>query len=156
MKPAAGIVGLVSKPLEGLWKAAQTPMARSQEAQLRGTRVSDGTAAVQRSTHTQRSEILRKFKEAKLVTKERQKQYREMAEKAMYGEGDPSHQDASSAIASSSTQPVPTEPAAEDEDAEDAKYQRDLDIAVQMSLAEQRGYEYGLATANKAGRDSSL
>ncbi|KAJ6630253.1 glycosyltransferase family 1 protein [Mycena sp. CBHHK59/15] len=86
IRPAGGIVGLIAHPVRGLWKSVQSPMAQKQEQQQHNVRISDGVEAVRKSTQTQRSEIVRKFKQFKTGTKERQKKYKDIAEKEMYEE----------------------------------------------------------------------
>ncbi|KAJ7765789.1 glycosyltransferase family 1 protein, partial [Mycena metata] len=84
IRPAGGIVGLIAHPVRGLWKSAQSPMARKQEHQRREVRIADGVEAVRNSTQAQRSEMVQKFKQLQAGTKERQKKYKEMAEAEMY------------------------------------------------------------------------
>ncbi|KAJ7144963.1 UDP-Glycosyltransferase/glycogen phosphorylase [Mycena crocata] len=158
IRPAGGIVGMIAHPARGLWKSAQSPMAQKQEGQQRQVRISDGVEAVRKSTQTQRSEIVRKFKQMKEGTAERQKKYREMAEAEMYeeqmasGEGDEVPSSPQSNPASSSQQqPTASSPPTRQqtqEEEEDATFIRELEMAKELSLAEQRGYERGLAQLN--------
>jgi sterol 3beta-glucosyltransferase len=150
MKPAAGVVGLVAHPAQGAWKSMQKLWAQEQEQYQRKIRVSDGVRDVNSSTRLDREAILEKFKAAKLTTKDRQTSYKNMAEKEMYGDQsqdqtetdmDASHASTSTASMGTIAQtPLPKQ-------GEDAAFQRDLELATQISLAEQRGYERGLAGA---------
>ncbi|KAF8894838.1 glycosyltransferase family 1 protein [Infundibulicybe gibba] len=90
---------------------------------------------LQRQTRvSERDEILRRFREAKTGTVSRQAEYRKVAEKAMYE--DHSLSRSGSPGAGPSSPPERAE--------EDATFLRDLALAKELSLAEQRGYEKGL------------
>ncbi|KAJ6546815.1 glycosyltransferase family 1 protein [Mycena capillaripes] len=154
IRPAGGIVGLIAHPVHGLWKSVQSPMAQKQEQQQREVRISDGVEAVRKSTPTQRSEMVQKFKQLKAGTKERQQKYKEIAEAEMYEEQG-SREEGTSAPTSPQTpsdstqQPTSTPPTRQQtEDEEDAAFERDLEMAKQLSLAEQKGYERALAQMN--------
>ncbi|KAJ7700822.1 glycosyltransferase family 1 protein [Mycena rosella] len=162
IRPAGGIVGLIAHPVRGLWKSAQSPMAQKQEQRQREVRISDGVEAARKSTQTQRSEMVQKFKQLKAGTKERQKKYKEIAEAEMYEEpagsskeGESGSMSPQSTSTSSAQQNVSTPPAREqtraqtEEDEEDATFLRELEMAKELSLAEQRGYERGLAQMNR-------
>lgn len=151
MRPAAGIVGLVAHPFKGVWKSAQSVTARAQEQQQRNTRVSDGLEEVKLYSQAQRADIVKKFRDLKPGTKERQRQYKDLAEEVMYGNKTKSP--AESTLPSSSSGPASAAPLAPGTEPsstpapvdEDAAFERDLELAKQLSLAEQRGYERGLA-----------
>lgn len=174
MKPAAGIVGVVAFSFQGAWKMGQSTLGRKQEQQQRSTRVSDGVEAVKNSNHAQRADILQKFKDAKSGAKDRKQKYKVIAEEAMYGEqsstdiktptsGDTSPISSESELAHVGPSPPPKLPSrksllrrhpsysspqsssTQDMTDEDATFERDLEMAKQISLAEQRGYERGLA-----------
>ncbi|KAJ7118977.1 glycosyltransferase family 1 protein [Mycena epipterygia] len=153
IRPAGGIVGLIAHPVHGLWKSAQSPMAKKQEQRQREVRIGDGVEAVQKSTQTQRSEMVQKFKQLKAGTKERQKKYKDIAEAEMYEEQTSSGDGDSvpnSPQGTSVQQSPPTPPARQQtEDEEDAAFERELEMAKQLSLAEQRGYERGLAQMSR-------
>ncbi|KAJ7684426.1 glycosyltransferase family 1 protein [Mycena polygramma] len=150
IRPAGGIVGLIAHPVQGLWKSVQSPMAKKQEQKQREVRISDGVEAVRKSTQAQRSEMVQKFKSLKAGTKERQKKYREMAEAEMYEEQG-SKEDAPKSPETpgpsvSTPQPAPTPPTRQQrEEDEDAVFERELEMAKELSLAEQRGYERAMA-----------
>ncbi|KAJ7932676.1 glycosyltransferase family 1 protein [Mycena leptocephala] len=136
--PAGGIVGLIAHPVRGLWKSVQSPMAQKQEQQQREVRISDGIEVVRKSTQTQRSEVVQKFNQLKAGTKERQKKYREMAEAEMYEEQ--GSREEGNLRRNSTQQHTPTPPTRQQtEDEEDAAFERELEMAKQLSLAEQRG-----------------
>jgi sterol 3beta-glucosyltransferase len=157
MRPAAGVIGVVAHPIQGAWKGLQKTWAKNQEQSQRVTRISDGVEDVKNSTKVDRERILERWTELKKTTKKRQKECKEEAEKVMY-DGRPadvgrkqdttvasSSTDVPSATKFSSTQESrASQAAAGDED--DVLFERDLDIAKQLSFAEQRGYERGLAT----------
>lgn len=157
MRPAAGIVGLVAHPIQGAWKSMQKTWAKEQESQQRTTRVSYGVDTVKSSTKGDRDKILENFKQAKTSTKEREKQYRNAAEK-VFAENEDIKSDsppptASSAPYADSTISSPTIPPRphSTSQGEEAAFEKDLELATQLSLAEQRGYEPGLS--NKFGSD---
>jgi hypothetical protein len=83
MRPAAGILGLISHPLHGAWEEAKYTFQGKEVVTLRSTRISDGVEAVLRSSSEQRAEILMKFEEAKSHTPERRKAYHDMAKQLL-------------------------------------------------------------------------
>jgi len=145
MRPAAGVVGMVASPMQGAWKSIQRVLVQRQEQKqhLRNTRISDGVEAVKNSSKVERALILEKFREAKRDTGERQKKYRDFAEKVMYedehpgdAERDPLNASPKSssgpsreALASSSLEGIVND--------EDAAFARDMEVAKKLSLAEQ-------------------
>lgn len=167
MRPAAGIVGVAVHPFQGLWKEVQSSLGRSQERQQVTTRIADGIEAVRNSTPAQRSEIFRKFKDAKPGEKARQQKYKDAAEKVMFEEAHDKRsehtRDDTSPIAdlagspsSSPRNPVPprsdllaSQPPEQTASDDDLAFQRDLELAKQLSLAEQRGYERGVNDRRK-------
>lgn len=165
MLPAAGIVGVVAHPFQGAWKALQSSTGQKEQQQQRVTRISDGKEAVKNSTGSQRAAILKKFKEGKPGTKERQRKCKEAAEKVMLEEAEESRKDMDNAkkestsdgsSSSSSSSPLPPQTAANQDERtsvidEDVAFERDLEFAKQLSLAEQHGYERGLASQWQQG-----
>ena len=133
----------------------QKMWAMEQEQYQRKTRLSDGLGDFRGSTGLERDAILERFRTAKITTNARQKKYKDIAEKEMYG----NHQDVkadrditdvetsqastSSAPPDTTTQTSPPEQSIENED---AAFERDLELAKQLSIAEQSGYERGLAS----------
>jgi len=154
MRPAAGALGLVVHPTRGAWKSMQKSWAKEQEQYQRKTRLSDGLGDVQGSTKLERDAILEKFKTAKMTTKVRQKEYKDIAEKEMYGNhqdvnADTDTTDGETSQASTSAlsdMTIPTSPSEQSFKDEDAAFERDLQLAKQLSIAEQSGYERGLAS----------
>lgn len=158
MRPAAGMVGALAHPAQGAWKSLQKSWAQEQEQYQRQTRIADGVGAVQGGSRLDRDGIVEKFRQAKATTNDRQKAYKDIAEKEMYG-NDQQHSTStlrtyasstSSRASISSATSVRSEIAAQASTAsqdEDASFERDLEFAKQLSLAEQRGYERGLARA---------
>ncbi|KAK0185951.1 glycosyltransferase family 1 protein [Armillaria mellea] len=87
MKPSAGIVGLMSHPMNGAWQSIRShTKKRQEERQRRSTRILDGVEEVRRSTPQERNMILNRFREAKVTTSERQKSMGEAARSAQYGD----------------------------------------------------------------------
>ncbi|PBK62940.1 UDP-Glycosyltransferase/glycogen phosphorylase [Armillaria solidipes] len=87
MKPSAGIVGLMSHPMNGAWKSIRSHSSKHQEErQRRSTRILYGVEEVRRSTPQERNVILNRFREAKVTTSERQKSMAEAARSAPYGD----------------------------------------------------------------------
>jgi len=160
MRPAAGALGLVVHPTQGAWKSMQKMWAKEQEQHQRETRLSDGVGEVQSSTKLDRDAILKKFETAKVTTKVRQEKYKDIAEKEMYGSKDQDGKtdrdtigtetsQASTSSAPSDTTALTSPPAQSMED-EDALFERDILLAKELSIAEQRGYERGLAASRAA------
>ncbi|KAF5386949.1 hypothetical protein D9615_002027 [Tricholomella constricta] len=161
VRPAAGIVGVVAHPFHGAWKSLQTATGQRQEHQIRYTRISDGREAVKASTAAQCAEIVRKFKDAQRSTEARQKKYREIVEKVMRedaeadrkagtateGYSDQKQKRSPPPLPRRTTSPKHDGPSTSVSEADDdAAFERDMELAKQLSLAEQRGYERGLAT----------
>jgi len=121
MKPAAGILGLVVHPTQGAWKSMQKTWAKEQEQHQRNVRLSDGAFEVKCSNALDRNAILEKFETAKMTTNVRQKTYKGLAEKEMYG----SHVVNMTALGEQTT----------DSEYEDAIFERDLHLAKQLSIA---------------------
>ncbi|PBK83146.1 glycosyltransferase family 1 protein [Armillaria gallica] len=87
MKPSAGIVGLMSHPMNGAWKSIRSHSSKHQEErQRRSTRILDGVEEARRSTPQERNVILNRFREAKATTSERQKSMAEAARTALCGD----------------------------------------------------------------------
>jgi sterol 3beta-glucosyltransferase len=134
-------------------------MAQKQQERQREVRISDGVEAVKKSTPAQRAEVIQKFKQMKSGTKERQKKYKEIAEAEMYeeqqgsneGEGESGSTSPQSTSPSSAQQSAPTPQTSEQstEDEEDATFTRELEMAKELSLAEERGYQRALAQMNR-------
>ncbi|KAG5642001.1 hypothetical protein DXG03_003801 [Asterophora parasitica] len=165
VRPAAGIVGVVAHPFQGAWKSLQTATGRKQESQIRSTRLRDGREAVKTSSPAQRADIVKKFRDAQTGTEARKAKYREIVEKVIWedaeaerkagttneGYSDAKHKVSTPLAKKISPPPLPPRtpsngPALSPSEAEDeAAFERDLELAKQISLAEQRGYERGLA-----------
>ncbi|KAK0458622.1 UDP-Glycosyltransferase/glycogen phosphorylase [Desarmillaria tabescens] len=163
MKPAAGIVGLFAHPMNGAWESIRSDFRAKQEEHQRSTRMSDGAEEVKRSTPEERNVILRRFHEAKATVLERQKAMSEAARSMLYedveedatveadpsvettsrGDSDRCEADAQDARRLSPEQSTGLGLSQSDQD--DTDFLRDMEIAKQLSLAEQRGYERGIS-----------
>jgi len=159
MRPAAGILGLVTYPVQGAWMEARSAMGKSQERQQVDTRVLDGKEDVRNSTRYQREEILRNFKEAKKGTKQRHENYKAVAEELFsnhLAEGytvppqsplpGPSTTSTSTAgtarpstFTNKSGSPLPHSELKQED--EDAVFVRELELAKQLSLEDDRAYQ---------------
>ncbi|KAG8695793.1 hypothetical protein FRC09_008927 [Ceratobasidium sp. 395] len=182
MRPAAGIVGMIARPIEGAWKSVQSPWAKKQDSQQLASRVERGQLALEASTHEERQAVIDTFKRlaGKSAIVERRKTMEAEAREELKTDkskkltlSDEKQNDkveASSHVSTpprrSSPEPVdpapvleskqsnkppplpPRSPHQPNQDDEDAAFQRDLDMAMQLSLAEQQGYERGLRHAN--------
>ncbi|KAG5634499.1 hypothetical protein H0H81_001742 [Sphagnurus paluster] len=166
MRPAAGIVGVVAHPFQGAWKSLQAATRQHWESRhIRYARIADGTTAIGRSTAAQRAEILERFKDAQRGTEGRQRQYREIVEQVIRDdeeairktgavietpssgtEEEPSlpPRIVSPPVESGTSHSSQDRPRSQVED--DAAFERDMELAKQLSLAEQRGYERGIST----------
>lgn len=162
MRPAAGIVGLITHPINGAWKSVQSNFGREQEQQQRSTRIRDGMEAFTAHSATQRSDIIKKFKELKPETKARQKHYAEMAEQELCSrnrratreatvnqdETQWAGDDSSRSPISQSWSPIQKDVSSSippQETWDEEAFLKDLEFAKQLSLAEQQGYERGLS-----------
>ena len=120
MRPAAGAIGLVVHPFQGAWKGIESSFRRKQEWEQRmwATRIADGIGAVKASNPLDKEYILKRFREMKPSTGERKKRYREMAE-SLYVER------------SEENEPSPASTEYDDE-----IFERDLNLAKRLSLAD--------------------
>ncbi|KAF7359127.1 Sterol 3-beta-glucosyltransferase UGT80A2 [Mycena sanguinolenta] len=148
IRPAGGIVGLIAHPVRGLWKSAQSPMAQKQEQQQRQVRIYDGVEAARNSTQAQKAETVQKFNQLKAGTKERKKRYRELAEAEMYGE-QRSEEEGTAPISPQAAANPTSQPQQQTPEDEDSKFICELEMAKELSLAEQRGYERAMAQINR-------
>lgn len=141
----------------------QKTWAKTQEQSQRATRISDGVEDVKNSTKGDREKIMAKWKELSKTTRQRQKKCKEEAEKVLYDEetADVGRKHAAKEASSStksdrpglpppslgtSSNPKNLETQQTAVVGDDAAFERDLEMAKQLSLAEQRGYERGLAS----------
>ncbi|CUA72150.1 Sterol 3-beta-glucosyltransferase UGT80A2 [Rhizoctonia solani] len=62
MKPAAGIVGMISNPIDGAWKSIQKPWAKKQDSRQLAVRVERGRRAYEASTEEERQGVINAFK----------------------------------------------------------------------------------------------
>lgn len=180
MRPAAGIMGMISHPIEGAWKSVQKPWAKKQDSQQLATRVKGGQLSFAASTDGERRAVIEAFKHLakKDATTERRKTIEAEAREALETDkskkltlsGDTQREDTEAPYNDSlpprhaspeplgeppvqenkewSKPPLPPRASARDTQDEEAAFQRDLDMAMQLSLAEQRGYERELEHAN--------
>lgn len=151
VRPAAGILGVVALPFQGVWKSVQTTTGRRQEERQRETRIADGVHAFDLASPSQRENVLKKFEEAKYGTAGRLQAYKEAARKVMFDDRpqsglSPSASNLKSVISrttsSSSSSDTPQTLVATPTDEDDeAAFERDLALATQLSLAEHERYE---------------
>ncbi|TRM59795.1 glycosyltransferase family 1 protein [Schizophyllum amplum] len=209
MKPAAGIVGVVGLPLQGMFRAMQSPHSERQERQQRATRQAEGIEAARASSPREREEILKRFGTMKAGTDERRRRITAMAEEQMrevekeadaverpvYDTDSNSLADVKSGVGMGSsrnlnapaTNEVDHDKAYEEDlayalqlsqqqqahtgdttkmelsakasvvdeptaNADEEAFQRDMDLATRLSLAEQAGYERGMMHAASGQR----
>src|SRR5262249_28129955 len=81
IRPAAGIVGLVSHPIRGAVESTRNTFGRKEDSPLRHIRISEGLHTVLGSTTADRATILRRFEEAKSQVLERRNAYEDMAKR---------------------------------------------------------------------------
>lgn len=72
VKPAAGVVGLISQPIEGTVMSARTLMAKPAK-ERHATRYGEGVAAFKESSEDERAAVLKAFGERKSKSKGKQK-----------------------------------------------------------------------------------
>jgi len=141
VRPAAGVVGVVASPLQGAWKSIQKSQGRKQEQHQRSTRISDGVEAVKKSSKGEQATILEKFEKAKRDTWDRQKNYRDFAEKVMYGDEHPREAQRNPLSASSAGDSAKASTSSTSEeivnDQDDVAFVRDMELAKKLSLVEQ-------------------
>jgi len=150
MRPAGGIVGAIAHPIQGAWRSALNSMVKEQDRPHYHTRVDEGLRAVELSTSGERAEVVRMFKEAsrKENVVARKKRITEVAEEVMYEsveegkkkDGQPESSLTSTPNLASFSTSKETRVDTKDDDrpnAEDASFDRDLELAKRLSLYEQ-------------------
>ncbi|KAK0458621.1 glycosyltransferase family 1 protein [Desarmillaria tabescens] len=164
-KTGAGGLGLVTHPINGALKGIRSDFSKEPEERQRTTRMEDGVKEVRQSTSVERNLILRRFREAKATASERKntilKAVRNMLhgdfEEDMVVEAGPSvqrtgrhdsdwHKAAVRGGARDekwlpSEQPSHTGSGWSRAEEDDADFLRDMEIAKQLSLEQQRDYE---------------
>ncbi|CAE6434488.1 unnamed protein product [Rhizoctonia solani] len=183
MKPAAGIMGMISNPIEGAWRSVQKPWAKKQDLQQLAVRVERGQRAYEASTEEERREVIDAFKRLtkRNVTLDRKKTMEAEAKEMLQTDGsrkltlsdDQGGSDEETSplddsrpvlhpVRSTSPDhfvhsegekappPPPKRPPQQNSEDEEAAFQRDLDLALRLSLAEQQGYERGLKASAEA------
>ncbi|QRW26844.1 glycosyltransferase family 1 protein [Rhizoctonia solani] len=184
MKPAAGIMGMISNPIEGVWKSGQKRWAKQQDSQQLAIRVERGKRAYEASTEEERQDVIDAFKRLtkRNVTLDRKKTMEAEAKEMLQTDASrkltlADDQDASdeemspsddsksvlrpvrsaspdrfahSEVEKAAPPPPPKRPPQQNTQDEEAAFQRDLDLALRLSLAEQQGYERGLQAAAEA------
>ncbi|KAL1716746.1 glycosyltransferase family 1 protein [Schizophyllum commune] len=80
LKPAAGIVGVIGLPLQGMLRSIQSPHSERQEKDQRAARLQEGIEAVKTLPKKQRDEILRAFWALRAGTAERRRRLTALAE----------------------------------------------------------------------------
>lgn len=83
MKPAAGIVGAIVHPMNGLWKSAIPGKLGPTEVKQRGVRMAEGMKEVKSSDRRERDAVLKTFKELKKTTPERREKMVVLATQVM-------------------------------------------------------------------------
>jgi sterol 3beta-glucosyltransferase len=154
MKPAAGGLGLVAHPARGAWKSLQRQFNYKPTEPQRNTRVSNGVQTVKLSSSEQRQKVLEGFRVAKANVAERKKQMEKEGRRILKETKglEPVDPEARTPVASSSAAEANagsarssvSQPEVTPID-EDATFLRDIDLAKRLSLAEQQGYERGVA-----------
>ena len=161
---SAGGIGLVANPAQGAWKSMQKTWSGDKQATTLTTRREEGVEAVKKGTAAERNKVLEAFAVAVKNKEQRKKALSEAAVEALKEpELLPDTASRSSTIdsAASTSSPAPPTPTSlsprpssdstpvqgNGEEEDEAAFQRDLELAKQISLAEQRGYERGLASA---------
>ncbi|TFK45549.1 glycosyltransferase family 1 protein [Heliocybe sulcata] len=134
MRPAAGAVGLVAHPLNGAWKSLQKTWARKQVHQQRSTRISEGCHTVETSTQADRQHVINGFKESRTGTDDRRRTYEAAARDAL---SEHSAFEPSTATGSGQHQVPHHRAESSRQDDVDAQFERDLELAKQLSLTDQ-------------------
>ncbi|KZT54368.1 glycosyltransferase family 1 protein [Calocera cornea HHB12733] len=169
LRPAAGILGMIAHPMAGAWASMQTTMGKRTDTSRIRTRQQEGQAAVKESREEERRAVLARFAELKKDTETRRRALLEEGEKMLKDgglgvDGQPlqDEQDGTGKQAEGGSQPpksdenkpiqkpaLPPRPQTSNPAEADEQFDRDTEIAKQISLAEQRGYERGLALAQQ-------
>ncbi|KDQ59788.1 glycosyltransferase family 1 protein [Jaapia argillacea MUCL 33604] len=161
VKPAGGALSLVALPLQGTLMSLQGALGHGPDRQRMETRVAEGQTELKTSSEGERKGILMKFDQLKAGTKERKEGYKQVAEKVIVETMETVGEERASADmeptglsavpswpmegkASGSLDSMPVSSPL-DVDEEEKTYKRDIELATQLSLAEQRGYERGIA-----------
>ncbi|KZO92404.1 glycosyltransferase family 1 protein [Calocera viscosa TUFC12733] len=171
LRPAAGIVGMIAHPMAGAWAQVQTSIGKRTDSSRIRTRQQEGQTAVKESKDSERRAVLARFAELKKDTETRRRALLEEGEK-MLKDGGLGVEGAPSADTEEQTSDEGTQVSAPDKSLDkptlnkpalpprpqtsnpaeaDEQFDRDTEIAKQISLAEQRGYERGLAQAKQNG-----
>ncbi|TFK67117.1 glycosyltransferase family 1 protein [Pluteus cervinus] len=75
VKPAAGMFGLLTLPVQGLWRELKAPVSKEFDRARLVARIAQGHSQVRRSTEAARSEIIKKFNGSKVGLEARRKKY---------------------------------------------------------------------------------
>ncbi|TDL28120.1 glycosyltransferase family 1 protein [Rickenella mellea] len=134
VRPAAGIVGLVANPLQGVWKSMQKGWAQKHEPKQRATRISDGVEDVKSSSREARNAVMRKFKDMEATSAERKSQYATAAVEALSAGKDEPQTMAETQISAPADVPIqPAQPRRSSSEHNES-FERDLAIAKQRSM----------------------
>ncbi|KAG8929704.1 hypothetical protein FRC02_005216 [Tulasnella sp. 418] len=159
MRPAAGALGLVTHPVRGAWRSIRQSWAKKQDSQQRSTRKADGEEEIENNPITGIiDDIVEAFQEAMKPgnVEERKIQLRQEVKEFWERGGslglEPEHSVSKENLKGTrETNPSkkpplpprrnpPVEPVMTEED-DDAAFERDLELAKQLSLEDQRQYE---------------
>lgn len=164
--PAAGGLGIVVQPSRGLWAQLSKKWSPDKQRTTLAARRAEGAEAVRASTAADRKRILVAFDAANSTKEERKKRLGEEALEALtqpeisdsgaeineteLEAGNPSSTVQLSVPSTSDRTQMPSPSKQEDGQGRefattDDEFEKDLELAKQLSLAEQRGYERGLA-----------
>ena len=107
---------LVTLPFDGFRrsKGTKSETTKSQEQQIRQTRINEGHGAIERSTPDERAQIIKRFEELACESLIRQEQYQLAVEKAIKKGFGPSYEDDVGDV--------------------DARFAHDLEMATRLSL----------------------
>ncbi|KAL1740842.1 glycosyltransferase family 1 protein [Schizophyllum fasciatum] len=83
LKPAAGIVGVIGLPLQGMYRAAHSPHSERQEREQRAARTHEGAAAARGASGAQRAEVRRAFDAMRAGAGERRRRMAALAEEQL-------------------------------------------------------------------------
>ncbi|KAG8896572.1 hypothetical protein FRB99_008829 [Tulasnella sp. 403] len=167
MRPAAGTLALVAQPTRGLWKSAQRRFTRRHDIHLRESRRWEGHEATRKSPDLERESqaILQAFTRAKGTVKQRRDSARDEGKSSgggltLEGTVRSSSPEPMPPPSSSSPPALPPRPsgavssqtqAQMSVDGEEEAFQRDLELAIQLSRKEQEEYERALASIPSEG-----
>ncbi len=155
IRPAAGILGVVAHPANGIFRSAQKLLRPATEDVLLGPRREQSQQAMSDSSHEERARILSTYKELEKKTGERravmEKKAKEWLKAAKEEQKEAEERrKAEEEQKGNLEKKMPTEPAVELSAVSEDK--RDVPID-ELSQAEQRGYERALKEMQQTQHD---